>query len=430
MKSGKVAQFSLGQFFVHLIACVLAILLIAPPPQQALGLTDTTLDELYAYGVYYYNPSGGSSDNCSPNGPAANGQNYAGVNVFSEADLAAIKANRPFYEEAAQPYGFDWRLLAVIHYRETSLRRYNPSNGQGVYQLYGHGIIFPPANSISDAEFLRQTKLTAGFIHDSYGKGLDLTTPEGIKRMFFRYNGTAQKYIDKAVAMGFSQEEAQNGEGSPYVMNMFDERRDPTSPNMDPRWSGMYVADGVYDSSATSKRPGAYTQYAAIAGICGSNSLNEVALQLAWPETGHGCNAKPEYKTAMAEVGTGDVGGGIPVPGCSCDRFVATVIRYAKADPNVEIGNTNKQLVYFRQHPELYQEIPNEHNTSNMQPGDIMVLNGHIMMYVKRDDGTEGIASASIGSRTGEFNPGVYFSDWRGDYNIFRFTGKTPANET
>lgn len=65
-----------------------------------------------------------------------------------------------------------------------------------------------------------------------------------------------------------------------------------------------------------------------------------------------------------------------------------------------------------------------------MQPGDIMVLNGHIMMYVKRDDGTEGIASASIGSRTGEFNPGVYFSDWRGDYNIFRFTGKTPANET
>lgn len=248
--------------------------------------------------------------------------------------------------------------------------------------------------------------------------------------MFFRYNGTAQKYVDKAISMGFSQEEAKNGEGSPYVMNMFDERRDPTSPKMDPRWRGMYVADGVYDSNAISKRPGAYTQYAAIAGICGSNSLNDVALKLAWPETGHGCNAKPEYKEAMDKVNTGDVGGGIPVPGCSCDRFVATVIRYSGADPNVIKGNTDSQLIYFKQHPELYQEITNQHNTSNMQPGDIMVLNGHIMMYVKREDGTEGIASASIGSRTGEFSPHVYFSDSRGNYHIFRFTGKTKANES
>lgn len=402
-----------------------------PPPPQASALTDTTLDELYANGVYYYNPSGGSSDGCNPNGPAANGQNYAGVDVFSEADLAAIEANRPFYEEAAQPYGFDWRILAVIHYRETSLRRYNPSNGQGVYQLYSllaQGISFPPASSISDAEFLRQTKLAAKYIMDK-AKGLDLTTPEGVKRLFFMFNGVAQKYVNKAISMGFSQEEAQNGEGSPYVMNMFDERRDPTSPNMDPLWRGMYVADGVYDSNAVSKRPGAYTQYAAIAGICGSNSLNDVALKLAWPESGHGCNAKPEYQAAAKEVGTWDY-----LNGCSCDRFVATVIRYAGADPNVPKGATGDQLAYFRNHPELYQEIDNIGNTSNLQPGDILVRDGHIMMYVHREDGTEGIAHASISydnpGRGGNAGEITGTSSYDSRYSVFRFIGKTKANES
>lgn len=157
----------------------------------------------------------------------------------------------------------------------------------------------------------------------------------------------------------------------------------------------------------------------------GNGNLNATALELAWPEHGHGCTPKPEYEAAMKIVHTGEVVGGMVAPGCSCDRFVATVLKYSGADPNVPNGGTSLQLSYFTEHPNLYQEIPNLHNTSNMLPGDIMILNGHIMMYVKRDDGTEGIASASIAGppRTGEFGAGVYFADHRGDYRIFRFIG-------
>lgn len=37
MKSTKAIRLSLGQFFARLIACVLSMLIIAPPPSKYLG---------------------------------------------------------------------------------------------------------------------------------------------------------------------------------------------------------------------------------------------------------------------------------------------------------------------------------------------------------------------------------------------------------
>lgn len=58
-----------------------------------------------------------------------------------------------------------------------------------------------------------------------------------------------------------------------------------------------------------------------------------------------------------------------------------------------------------------------------MQFGDVMILDGHIMMYITLPDGKGRIASASCGERTADHAAEPYFSDWRGNYYVFRWKG-------
>jgi|GEM_PF-1185876 len=372
-------------------------------------------------------------------------RNYAGVEVWSSGELQAIEANQPFYQEAAEKYNFPWQILAVLHSHETSLRRYNPpaqwdaSKSEGVYQLHTWAksgrITILPADSISDEEFRQQTLYAAEFITENYSD-LDLNNPDDIKRLFFRYNGTSQVYIDKAIAMGFSEEEARNGEGSAYVMNRYDEQRDPTSAGMSSLWPGRYVADGVYDPSSTSNGFGAFVQYEALAGssYCswGGGTIAETAIYLSWPGSrSHAItDPKPEYVAAMKEVDAWilpcGANGECPYYGASCDQFVGTVMRYSGADPNFPIFFGAGTLPnYLKTHTEMYMKVDHQEDVANLQPGDIFITyeNGnHIYLYVGEIDGQPAQASASWGDRTGEHFPGVYFSDNGGSrvYEVYR----------
>ncbi len=258
---------------ILLFTCVL---LTTPTTQAYAALDYSTLDFMGTNEIYYYNPNGTpGNNNCLP----GSNSNYSGAQVLSGALTSAIQANQAFYQEAAQKYGFDWRIIAAIHIMENSAKRANPSNGQGAYQLYSYTAggtnsnAFLPAGQISDEEFQRQTDIMAGLLANNYGSGLDLSTPAGIKTLFFRYNGTASRYIDKAIALGFDSAAANTGEGSPYVMNKYDAARDPSSPNMNPNWPGMYVGDGKWSDTATSSRPGAYTIYVSLGGTDGGSPI-------------------------------------------------------------------------------------------------------------------------------------------------------------
>ncbi len=258
---------------ILLFTCVL---LTTPTAQVYAALNDSTLDFMGTNEIYYYNPNGTpGNNNCLP----GSNSNYSGAQVLSGALTSAIQANQAFYQEAAQKYGFDWRIIAAIHVMENSAKRANPSNGQGAYQIYSYTAggtnsnAFLPAGQISDEEFQRQTDIMAGLLANNYGSGLDLSTPAGIKTLFFRYNGTASRYIDKAIALGFDSAAANTGEGSPYVMNKYDAARDPSSPNMNPNWPGMYVGDGKWSDTATSSRPGAYTIYVSLGGTDGGSPI-------------------------------------------------------------------------------------------------------------------------------------------------------------
>ncbi|MBR3269974.1 hypothetical protein IKG07_01865 [Candidatus Saccharibacteria bacterium] len=421
----------LKSFIVGVLAVFLALL---PSPTFAMSLIDEAL--LYfngMNGIYFYR--GHKKDECV----VTNGgnQNYAGVPVWSEAELAAISENQAIYEEAALQYGFPWQVMAVLHYMETGLRRYNPGNGQGVYQLYSYTNggsnenSFAPSSNISEAEFRQQTMTAAEYISSSAG---DLNNPDNVKKLFFKYNGVASQYIEKALALGFSREEAENGEGSPYVMNGYDAKRDPSSSEMDPAWAGRFVKDGVYDASSTSTRFGAFVKYASLYGsvYCrettmwgGDGNIVNTALALSWDGHGYGKNSpKPEYVEAMKAVGTYFTpcrGNGDCAPvGASCDVFVSTVMRYSGSDPSFPATGPIVQENYMRSHPEMYSHVAVT-DTSQLLPGDILVAtdNGrHI--YINLGGGKQ--ASASYNDRTGENFSGVYLADSGGTrhYNVYR----------
>ena len=200
-----------------LVSC---LILLGPAEAQAAKLSDKQLYLHSLYSVFFYDGDGGCGS-----GTGAGNYNYAGASVFSEAELTAIEANRSVYEAAGAEYGVPWQVLAVLHSMETSLRRYNPANGQGVYQLYsytGGGTNenrFEPASEITEAEFLRQTRLVAEMVA---GMGENLDEETGVARVFFRYNGTSARYVERALNMGYTQAEAEAGAGSPYVYNRYD----------------------------------------------------------------------------------------------------------------------------------------------------------------------------------------------------------------
>ena len=419
----------------------------------------TKIHNTYGSTYIFYQWAGGSDGCGDPFGyfegsePAdsystvtATNVNYAGVQVFTDSEMQAIEANQAIYEEAANKYNFPWQILAVLHKREAGLRRYNPDNGQGVYQLYsytGGGTNenrFPPAESISEEEFRRQTLIAAEFVTGMVG-GADLNDTGNIKRLFFQYNGVASVYVEKAINMGFSEQEARNGEGSTYVMNRYDARRDPTSDSMSRYWPGRYVGDGVYDPTSVEYNFGAFVQYEALAGLgsrCSSSSIGEkiaeTAVSISWLGKGsHSINdPKPEYVTAMKESGAYLLpcggNGDCPPYGASCDQFVATALRYSGADPNFPVFFGHGIPDYLKSHTELYMEVDHHNDITRLLPGDIFVTyshgDNHIYLYVGMIDGEPYQASASWGGRTGEHYPGVYFTEGSRVYSVYRRMNK------
>ena len=212
------------------IVLLLITAIITLQPTRVFALKDSDWDIFDINGIYYFDKDAANCITSSLSGTLS--KLYDGNEIISQSDLAKISANRPFYEKAAAPYGFPWQLLATIHYRETSLRHYNPPNGQGVYQLYTYtnggtnSKAFTNFGEVSDAEFQRQTDILAQMLQSLYGVGLNLKTDDGIKTLLFRYNGTARAYIAQARTLGYSEQEAARGEGSPYVMNLADAKRD------------------------------------------------------------------------------------------------------------------------------------------------------------------------------------------------------------
>ncbi|MBO7718501.1 hypothetical protein J6S37_03350 [Candidatus Saccharibacteria bacterium] len=372
--------------------------------------------------------------------------NYNGRSVLTESELQQVEDNKAVYQEAAAEYNIPWQVLAAVHYEEYNLQVKNPDNGQGVYQMFTYTNGGTNANRftpgpIDTAEFLRQTKLAAKDIRDSVGADANFSDDNVAKLAFFAYNGKAKIYREKAVCMGFDATGVSIGEGSPYVMNMYDAKRDPDSSGMSSCWPGAYTGDGVWSSSATSSRPGAFVVYQALGGSnstdsCGYDGtwgakIATTALDLAWEgvPSGHGINdPKPEYVAAMREAGTYTNYCPSAI-GASCDQFVATVMIYSGADPEIQQWGAQSMGDYMTSHPEKYQVIAFDgSNPEILKPGDIFATDyytgnhGHIYIYVEVN-GKAAIAHASYCGRTAEYQlaaPYVYDNGGSRHYKVYR----------
>lgn len=237
----------------------------------------------------------GTASAASSSGGAVAGLNkdYAGNQILTDAQLQAIRQNQPTYQQAAQQADIPWQMLAIVHLRETGLKVANPDNGQGIYQFFDrHGGPYAPG-PVSPAEFLRQTILAAQYLKGkasaNYSANQTLSTETNdantIKDTFFSYNGRAAVYSQQAANLGFNQS-TQGFEGSPYVMNRADAKRDPIALGANERTWGQIKTDGGGIEYPANSDYGAYVEYAAMTGLPlgGSCTGSTSDGSFIWPE--------------------------------------------------------------------------------------------------------------------------------------------------
>lgn len=216
--------------------------------------------------------TGSPTSDSAPAGSSTTAQgsnlDYAGHPILDQGQLAAIAQNQPVYQQAAQQVGIPWQMLAVIHLRESKLKVANP-NDQGIYQFADkHGGPYP-VGPVDQGEFLRQSVLAAQFLKQkaasNYPANRNLTTAssgDAVKDTFWSYNGRSPAYAQQAASLGYNSS-TQGFEGSPYVMNKADAKRDPT---VSPSTWGQVKSDGgplVYPANSDY---GAFITFSALTG--------------------------------------------------------------------------------------------------------------------------------------------------------------------
>jgi len=240
---------------------------VAPPTLSALSQND--LDAIYGNWAYY----DGSNDSCPTVPVEADSEaglstrDYSGKEILNEGQVKKIQKFSNVYQEAAKEADIPWQMLAVVHLKESGLGKNNPSNGQGVYQFVSKQGGPYPEGEIDDKEFLRQTILAAKFLKSkanaNYSQNRDLSpdsSPEVIKDTFFSYNGRASVYEQQAKKLGFEY----GYDGSPYVMNKADAKRDP---NTNPSGWGQIKRDFGAIEYPANQGYGTFVVYASLAGL-------------------------------------------------------------------------------------------------------------------------------------------------------------------
>lgn len=142
------------------------------------------------------------------------------------------------------------------------------------------------------------------------------------------------------------------------------------------------------------------------AGVYDNSSLAEAAVAYAYEteDMGRGNDGTELYRVLHERIFPGD-----PYFQ-SCDRGVATAIRWAGADDLFPAGATGSQLAHCQDNPNKWEYIGSFASLNiaeEMEPGDVIVCDGHITMYVgneavqkKFPGSTADMVSASLNERS------------------------------
>lgn len=195
-----------------------------------------------------------------------------------------------------------------------------------------------------------------------------------------------------------------------YFLNNWERPANPVQPQRGEQAGEWYaqmggwdvdkeIGQSVLDMAETSKKAAnndAVQQELADclekAGNTGGNeSLAEAAVTYAWAYYEWGNNSSmghcPNNGTELYQYLHDEIFPGDPYY-CSCDRTVATAVRWSGTDDAIPQGATTNQYLYFTgEGKDKWEELPATKDESDYEPGDIMVTkgDGHIQMYVGPD---------------------------------------------
>lgn len=158
--------------------------------------------------------------------------------TLNDSHVTLINANMQYYKAAEILTGVPWEMLAAIHFKETG----NDPTHPNPYQITGWGGGTFSDATLAAANILQQkalippwagaaTSLPTGWEDPSGPLSADMNWKEKlmqqrIKNAFWGYNGRADYMRDMAVEYGFDRI-MEGYEGSAYVMNNWDEARNP-----------------------------------------------------------------------------------------------------------------------------------------------------------------------------------------------------------
>lgn len=371
-------------------------------------------------------------------------KDYAGNQILTDEQLQKVSENQPFYEASAKKENIPWQIIAVIHLRESSLSRTGPGNGQGPYQDYERNAV-PTSlrrggswkvGAYSDQEFQTATDWIAEHIKNKYSLNPDKLSSDNneVKNLFFRYNGQAGVYKRQATALGFNGK-TEGYEGSPYVVNRIDLKRDPTvEPTKSNRTWGQIKTDGGSISYPANSDYGAFVTYLALGGRTNGGTtlsmqpngcvdtasdgsaekLQELAKAYTqdW-KTSTTLSQTDAYKTAVSKSKYQSA-----CTGNDCGSFVYILMHESGWDTNYggNSGQSDHMRTWFSDPgngwsavPDMKDVSPATISVSKLLPGDVLWYSGHVYVFVGDifKDGKQYFASASNCKRSPAYHTGI-----------------------
>lgn len=380
------------KFLPLFLSVLLSSSLIFTTPSFA--LSDAILDFFAKNGIYYYNPDGlsGNSDGCYEGVGSYDGVASAGLSSLQSAFVDK------YHDIAAQlgaEYGIPWEAVMAQGILESASGTSHFARERN--NFFGIGAV--DSNPNNARHFSSPAEGWKGYFE------FISNNPRYRNHGAFNHAGDPIGYIQAIKNAGYATD-------ANYVPKLASIIKAIQNRSSEKDWES---------SDALAKSGGSFRSSNPI--ICspttaGNGDLNATALAFSWADRSHGINDPVDsYLQALNAVGLGNYADKFVQMGASCDAFVATVLRYSGADPNVPCCGANRMLNYFASHPELYEEVPNTGSSANLQPGDIRASSSHVEMYVVDENGNGRIASASHGDRTADHARGYYANN---NMRIFR----------
>ena len=394
------------RLFFSVLCFIFSFLIVLSSSASIFAISESTLDFYERNNIYYYNPDGFAK------GCYAGLGSYDGVTTAGLTDLQAafIDTYHNIATELSAEYGIPWETVIAQGIIESASGTSNFARERN--NFFGIGAF--DSNPNAAKSYSSPQEGWKGY-YENIAK-----TSTYRAHGAFNYPNDPYGYLVAIKAAGYATDPNYVQKVGEYI-KAIENRAKEKGWALSSESASITSATNSSTLSSSSVSSTSLGLHSCSSSTYGNGDINKTALDLSWPDRSHGVREpKPEYTKALEQVGLSNYSEEWVRIGSSCDAFVATVLRFSSADPDVACCGAANMLNYFASHPELYEEIPNLDNSSNLQPGDIRARPSHVEMYVVDESGNGRIASASHADRTADHARDFYANS---EYRVFRFKG-------